>query len=805
MKKILLFAIVCLVVMNSFAQESVYRHGGINSSFAKTYDPRSDSVDILKYTINLNITDFTGKKISGSTIIKFHPKVNSFRYLRVDLLELTVDSIKLGNTSLSYNYNDTLISINLNNNYQITDTLNVRVYYRGTPQMDATGWGGFYFQNGVAYNLGVGFGANPHVYGRVWFPCLDNFMERSTYTFNISTNAGKVAYCNGELTNDVVDINNTRTRTWELAKEIPSYLASVAVGNYTDLKMNYAGEQKNIPILIAVNASDTTKVKASLIHLKDAIRVYEKFYGPYAWNRVGYALVPFSQGAMEHATNIAFPNSWLNGGNTTYEEVAAHELSHHWFGDYITCSSQEEMWINEGWASFSEYLFREEVYGRTAYINGIKTLHESLLHFVRYKEGDLNLNHIPHEYTYGDHVYLKGAIMAHNLRGYLGDSLFKSTIRQTLQANAFKSISNEQFQQSLSQYSGVNLSHFFEDWIYQPGWAHFSIDSFIVSKVNLQYHVKVYVRQLKYGNTNFYTNVPMDISFIDKNFDILNKKIVLSGEYSVIEMDIANNPTMIALNMYDRISQAISSEQKMLKTAGTVNFTLAKMNLTVTNVVDSALVRIEHHYTGPKGKFAATIKRISPQRYWTVSGVNVNNLKASSKISYDGRVGVFGGNTYLDHQLNINNEDSLLLLYRKSPAEDWHEYIYYTKNTLSSKTDKLGNIVIDSLIMGEYCLGMGTSINVGIMETNNNEINKLLIFPNPANKSIEIKLVEKEIDQINTINIYSSTGAKVLSIDRKNIGEQIMIDISTLAQGTYIATIEFNNHKILSKSFLINR
>lgn len=805
MKNFLLIALLCLVVVNSFAQESVYRHGGINSSFAKTYDPRSDSVDILKYTINLNITDFVGKKISGNTEIKFHPKVNGYRYLRVDLLELIVDSILLGNTKLGFNYNDTLISINLNNNYQTTDTLNVSVYYHGAPQIDATGWGGFYFQSGVAYNLGVGFGANPHVYGRVWFPCLDNFTERSLYTFNISTSAGKIAYCNGALTNDVIDINNTRTRTWELDKEIPSYLASVAVGNYVDLKMNYVGEQKNIPILIAANASDTTKVKASLIHLKDAIRTYEKFYGPYAWNRVGYALVPFNQGAMEHATNIAFPSSFLNGGTTTYEEIAAHELSHHWFGDYITCSSQEEMWINEGWASFSEYLFREEVYGKTAYINGIKTLHESLLHFVRYKEGDLNLNNIPHEFTYGDHVYLKGAIMAHNLRGYLGDSLFKSTIRQTLQANAFKSISNEQFEQSLSQNSGVDLSHFFEDWIYQPGWAHFSIDSFIVSKINLQYHIKVYVRQMKYGNNNFYTNVPMDISFIDKNFNVLNKKIMLSGEYSLIEMNIANNPAIVVLNMYDRIAQAISSEQKVIKNTGLVNFTLGKMNLTVNANTDSSLVRIEHHYTGPKGNYSSAINRISPQRYWTVSGIVSNNFKSNAKFSYDGRVGVLNGNAYLDHQLNITNEDSLILLYRKSAADKWEEYPFYTKNTLSSKTDKFGNMVIDTLIMGEYCLGMGTSVKVGLNETKVKETNSYSIFPNPADNTIEIKLLKKHHKEINRICIYSANGAKVLVVEKGQLGDPLLIDISTLPQGTYISSIELRNGKSLNKSFIINR
>lgn len=786
------------------AQDNVYRHQSTISSFAKTYDPRSDTVDILKYTINLNITDFSNKKISGNTIVKFKPKVNSYRYLRLDLLGLTIDSIKLENTNLSYHYNDTLVSVNLQQNYSSTDTLSVKVYYHGAPQIDVTTWGGFYFQGGYAYNLGVGFGANPHVFGRIWFPCIDNFVERSSYEFNITTIASKLAYCNGELINDVIDVNNFRTRTWVLDKEIPTYLASVAVGSYTDLKMNYAGEQRNIPILIAALPTDTTKVKSSLIHLKDAIRVYEKFYGPYAWNRVGYALVPFTQGAMEHATNIAFPVSFLNTGTLTYEEIAAHELSHHWFGDYITCSSQEEMWINEGWASFSEYLYREEVYGRTAYINGIKTLHENLLHFVRYKEGDLNLNNIPHAYTYGDHVYLKGAIMAHNLRGYLGDSLFRITLRNALQANAFKSISNEQFEASLSQASGVDLSHFFNDWIYQPGWGHFSIDSVNISRFNTQYKATVYVKQLKYGNPNFYTNVPMDISFLNATFDADTRKIMLSGEYSQAEFILPSVPKMVALNMYDRISQAISSEQKIIKTTGNINFTLAKMNLTVLSNTDSSLLRIEHHYTGPKGTFDNSVNRISAQRYWTISGIINSNFKANAKFSYDGRVGVFSGNAYLDNQLSITNEDSLILLYRLNPSEKWKEYAYYTKNTLSSKTDKLGNIVIDSLVLGEYCLGMGTSMKTNIDEVKNTD-HQILLFPNPANKNIRIELKGIDSSEISTLIILNQEGKEVMSIDLSSIHNQNNIDVSTLNPGTYILKVLTKNSKSTFKSFIISR
>ncbi len=224
---------------------------------AQSANLRSDTIDVLNYNISLNITDFTNKIISGKTEIKFSPKLNNINKLSLDLLKLTVDSVKFAGSNLSYSYNDTLLRVNLPASYNPTDTILIKVFYHGTPQGDITGWGGFYFQNGFAYNLGVGFGAIPHNYGRVWFPCFDNFVERSTYEFNITTNNGKIAYCNGYLAHDTTDASGNRTRRWIMPNTIPSYLASVSVGSYTQISQTYNGLNGTIPIFIAALAGDT--------------------------------------------------------------------------------------------------------------------------------------------------------------------------------------------------------------------------------------------------------------------------------------------------------------------------------------------------------------------------------------------------------------------------------------------------------------------------------------------------------------------------------------------------------------------
>ena len=182
----------------------------------KAQSLESDTVDILHYDIHLDIFHLSQKKISGFTELQITPKVAALDRLKLDLLHLDVDSIQVNQQSLAWQYNDTLLHIPLPQNYTPQDTLQVRIYYHGQPVVDPTGWGGFYFSNDstYAFNLGVGFGDNPHNYGRVFFPCLDDFHDRASYDFHITTDLDKGAVCNGllqSITTDSILLQNHHT------------------------------------------------------------------------------------------------------------------------------------------------------------------------------------------------------------------------------------------------------------------------------------------------------------------------------------------------------------------------------------------------------------------------------------------------------------------------------------------------------------------------------------------------------------------------------------------------------------------
>jgi aminopeptidase N len=755
-------------------------------------------MDVIKYTINLDITDFTNKRIKGNTVIRCAPKMNSQAGISLDLLKMSIDSVTQNSTLLTYAYNDTLLRVNFLMPLNTTDTTNIIVYYNGIPQGDPAGWGGFSFSGNYAYNLGVGFGANPHNYGRVWFPCFDNFVEKSLYEFNITTNIAKTSFCNGALMSDVVN-GSVHTRQWILNKEIPSYLASVAVADYTQVNWNVNAANGNLPIVLAARPSDTTALKNGFIHLSNAILGYENYFGPYVWNRVGYCLVPFGSGAMEHATNISYPQA---ATSIAYEsELMAHELSHHWWGDLMTCETQEDMWLNEGMASYSERLFLEWTYNYTRYINEVKIIHDELIKFVHLKEkGFRAISGIPHAYTYGDHVYRKGADVAHTLRSYMGDTAFFAGLKYVLQQKAYKNMNSLEFRDLLQTSSGQNLVPFFDNWVMNGGWTHFSIDSVKTSGTSAPFTSVVYVKQKLFGAPALYSNVPLEVTFMNSAWNKEVKKISMSGASQSFTVNTNLNPVFAGMNVGSKISDAISSEFKTIKTNATNTYTLGRATFIVSNKgIDSSYIRVEHNFAAPDPfKNNPYNFRLNTQHYWKIDGILSPGFASKLRLNYDGNK-TMSGNSYLDTCLTVVNGDSIILLYRKNAADDWREVTGYTKFKISPRT---GFFTVDSLKLGEYVFANGQSnILTGVRDVEKNKDIQLLLFPNPSSSVLNLKIGNYKMSASASFEIVDMQGRVIKSFPALSLESKL--DISDLVKGQYILNLLDKNKTIISKPFMV--
>lgn len=764
---------------------------------------RSDTFDVLTYTINLEIGTTANSLIAGNTEIRFAPKLNNRTYIRFDLLKLTVDSVKENNILLTYTYNDTILKINFPVAKNVIDTSVITVYYKGVPQIDGTGWGGFYFDNTqsaeYAYNLGVGFGAKPHNYGRVWFPCFDNFVERSRYQFNITSDTSRRAYCNGQLISDNIS-NNKRTRKWVLNEQIPTYLANVALAKYTQVNWTVNTLSGTKPIALVAVDTDTSAMKSGFINLKSCIAGFENYFGPYKWNRFGYCLVPFNSGAMEHATNISYPRAFI--GNLAYEaDLMAHELSHHWWGDLITCETQEDMWINEGMATFSSYMFLEWQYGKAVYLNKVKTVHDNLLHFLHKHEGGFRaVSGLPHSLTYGDHVYKKGADIAHTLRGYMGDTEFFNGAKFVMQQNAFKSINSNEFKMLMQTSSGQNLNDFFSNWVMSGGWSHFAIDSVRYVQISsTSVDAIVSLKQKLYGAPALHSNVPLELSFFKNDWSRVIKEVVFSGATNTFTINIPYNPVYCALNYDSKINDATSHEVKIFKTAANHNYPLGKIFLQVQNPgVDSSLIRVIHNYVAPDPfKNNPIHHTLSDQHFWKVEGILSPGFVSKARFNYDGTKATAGTYAYMDTLLTIVNGDSVSLFYRENAADDWKLLENVTKFSSGSKT---GFIEIDTLKPGEYAFGnIGDTSLIGVREELKQPL-EVKVYPNPAKHKCTVEFKESPKKEY-LLSVMDAEGKIILT--RVLYAKSTSLEINSLSKGTYFIKLETDRKIVFSQKLLI--
>lgn len=777
---------------------------------------RSDTLDIRKTIIEINITDFVNKNIFAKTTLDINCKMNGVNTFVFDLEGLTIDSIKINSTNCTYLQNGFYITVNTPTIFNQNDTALVEFYYHGVPVADAA-WGGFSFIGNYGFQMGVGFNAQPHTFGRTWHPCFDNFVERSSYEFYVTTESDKMGVCNGILLDSITNPNLTKTWHWKLNEEIPSYLASVAVCNYVFVSKTLNGANGTTPALIACEAIDSNKVNGSFAHLQESFSMLEQNYGAHSWPKVGYTLVPFNAGAMEHATNIHIGKPFIDG-TLTYETLIAHELAHHWWGDLVTCSTVGDMWLNEGFATYSELLHEEYTYGYPKYIQGVRANHFNMLATAHINDdGYKSVANMDSLHTYGPTVYQKGADMIHNLRSYMGDSLFFTGLTAFLNAHKFKHISSYNLRDFLTTYSGINLTPFFDNWIFDKGWANFSIDSTHIVPIGSEYNVDVFLRQRKHQNDNYFSKVPLEIGIYDSSMNKYIFHVMFEGRCMQFNVKLPFAPAMIVLDPDAKLSDATTDESKIIRTLGTSVFNQAKSRIAVKSIIDatdSTFIRMEHHWTLPdrfKNPNLAMQYILSDSRYWKVDGINLENITGTIQFTFDAS----GNNSYLDSTWIKNTDDSIRLFYRKDATEDWQLALDSLK--AGGINDKYGNVYATSIKAGEYCLGIKksnftdpntTDAPTGGcgMATQLNESQKIepnfILFPNPTNEKLFIQSKSSiNISYIQVLNLQGQFLKKLNCIPTStNHVEVSDLDLNT---GIYLIEI-FDNNQTKVQSVKLN-
>ena len=348
-----------------------------------------ENFDVIHYEIHLWDFNFTAHSLQGETFIDLTVTAPTNTFL-LELKSLNVTDVATDSYDASFNQDGDLLTITLDETINTGATLTLDIRYGGSTFNES--WGGVHWWSDYVYNLGVGFDSQPHNLGKTWFPCVDNFIDKASYDLYMTVSNDKKAICGGNHVETTNNGDGTSTWHWLVPQEVATYHVSFTIGDYVLWEDVYNGIERDIPVEVYVKPSQINNVPGTFVHVKDIAAFYEENFGPYPFNRIGYICT--GKGCMEHIDNIALTSGVITG-NTTQEEYVAHELSHMYFGNKTTCSTAEDMWLNEGFAQFCGLFYRAGVYGEDDFQEAMSSLTNTIVNWCKNENNWIPLNDIP--------------------------------------------------------------------------------------------------------------------------------------------------------------------------------------------------------------------------------------------------------------------------------------------------------------------------------------------------------------------------------------------------------------------------
>jgi aminopeptidase N len=308
---------------------------------------------------------------------------------------------------------------------------------------------------------------------RHFIPCHDKPHVKTTTEMRVRVPEGWFALSNGELVEKSAPAGEMATFHYRLDEPHPSYLLTLVAGEFSELKA-HAG---SVPLAYYVPKGREADGLRSFGRTPEMMQHFSDITGvPYPWTRYSQVVVSdFIFGGMENTTATTMYEYVIYDEraslDVTSDDLIAHELAHQWFGDYVTCRDWPDGWLNEGFATFMEHVFREKHLGVDEYYYGVKA---DLDAYTGEAHGRYRRPIVCREYDapldlFDRHLYEKGGLVLHLLRMELGDSLFWSGIKLYLTRHARGIVETRDLMRALEDASGRSLGRMFEQWVYQPG------------------------------------------------------------------------------------------------------------------------------------------------------------------------------------------------------------------------------------------------------------------------------------------------------------------------------------------------
>lgn len=429
-------------------------------------DTESRGFDVIHQELNIEV-DPAIDSISGFVKTSFKVTIDFINEIELDLVDqLVVDSVIYQGSNASFSHENEKLTIAVGS-LSIGDLRQVQIFYHGVPPSGA-GFGSFIknTHNGsvpVMWTLSEPYGAYE------WWPCKQDLTDKiDSLDFTITVPEGNKVGSNGLLVDQSIQ-NGKATYHWKHRYPIPSYLVAFATTNYVEYSDTITSDSGDIQMLNYVYPEDLNSAKEGTGNLVEVMEVFNDLFGVYPFWKEKYGHAQFGWGGgMEHTT-MTFCVNYNHG-------LLAHELAHQWFGDDVTCGSWEDIWLNEGFATYLEGLTYEHNLGNNTFDNWLAT---KIKKVTEQPGGSVLVD----DTTSVNRIfnwrlsYSKGAMVLHMLRWTVGDDAFFQGIRNYLTDPALQYGFGRtaQLKAHLEATSGMDLTEFFESWYYGEGYPFYEL------------------------------------------------------------------------------------------------------------------------------------------------------------------------------------------------------------------------------------------------------------------------------------------------------------------------------------------
>ena len=469
MKKTILFiTIILLIVSNVFSQKK-FTH---QDTLRGTITPERAWWDVTYYHLSVDV-NVKKQTLSGSNLIQYKV-LEPHQNLQIELQEpLAITKITQGKEKLTFKKDGYSYFVQLIKPQIIDEVNELTVYYEGTPQESKNPpWsGGLTWKkdrNGNPWIVTTcqGIGAS------IWWPNKDHaYDEPDSMRISITTPAKLKAICNGKL-EDYTDYSYSSdyTSNWFVSNPINNYGVNMNIGDYVHFSEKYSGLNGELDCDYYVLKDNLDAAKKQFKEVPRMLKAFEHWFGPYPFYEDGYKLVEVPYAGMEHQSSVTYGNGFKNGywgrdisgsgWGMKFDFIIVHESGHEWFANNITHKDVADMWIHEGFTSYSESLFLDYHFGTeacNAYVQGVRKNilndHPIIGIYNVHKEGS------------GD-MYNKGANILHTLRQLIEDDEKWRSILTGLNKDFYhQTVTSKQIEDYLSEKTGKDLSAFFNQYL----------------------------------------------------------------------------------------------------------------------------------------------------------------------------------------------------------------------------------------------------------------------------------------------------------------------------------------------------